>query len=111
MSDPRSKPEPDDAFEENIRPGFERWYAQQYRVQPQFNFSMHGRPYTTDHASDAWITWREAQRMAFSESSQICASMYTGLGGPPDDPHPDAIIHNGAINDCVTRIRAVFKPY
>lgn len=39
------------------------------------------------------------------EAAKACEQLYTGLGGPIDDPHPDAVIANGAINDCVNLIR------
>ena len=39
------------------------------------------------------------------EAAKACEQLYTGLGGPIDDPHPDAVLVNGAISDCVNHIR------
>jgi hypothetical protein len=41
------------------------------------------------------------------EAARAVELCYTGLGGPPDDPHPDAVLVNGTIHDCAKAIRAL----
>lgn len=41
------------------------------------------------------------------EAAKACETQFVGLGGPPDDPHPDAVLVNGAVYDCAKAIRAL----
>jgi hypothetical protein len=41
------------------------------------------------------------------KAAQAIKQYYTGLGGPPDDPHPDAVLVNSTVNDCVNAVLAL----
>lgn len=45
--------------------------------------------------------------VALEEAARAVEQCYTGLGGPPDDPHPDAVLVNGTVSDCTKAIRAL----
>ena len=52
---------------------------------------------------------QQGRAAGIEEAAKVAATIYSGNGGPPDDPHPDSVIHNGAVNDCVSAIRSLNK--
>jgi hypothetical protein len=44
---------------------------------------------------------------ALEEVKETLKAQYVGFGGPPDDPHPDAVLVNGTVYGCIEAVKAL----
>lgn len=66
------------------------------------------REIATDYARKAiGAAVAGVREQSLEEAAKAVERQYTGLGGPVDDPHPDAVLVNGTVNQCAAAIRSL----